>query len=66
MPRIEGANLVIGCTATVAGRTYRLESGSDPSGPWTGLVDKAASATSLQFEVPIPVAGPQFYRVVDR
>jgi hypothetical protein len=66
MPRVEGANLLIGCTATVAGRTYRLESGSDLSGPWAGVADKAASATSLQFEVPVPVAGPQFYRVVDR
>jgi hypothetical protein len=66
MPRIEGANIVIGCTATVTGRTYRLELGPDMAGPWTGVADKVATGASLQFEAPVPSAGPQFYRVVDR
>ena len=66
IPRIEGASLVIGCTATVSGRTYGLESSTTPAGPWSGVVDKVATGTSLQFEAPVPPVGPQFFRVVDR
>ena len=65
-PQIEGASLVIGCTATVSGRTYGLESSTTPAGPWSGVVDKVATGTSLQFEAPVPAVGPQFFRVVDR
>ncbi len=65
-PRIEGASLVIGCTATVSGRTYGLESSTTPAGPWSGVTDKVAAGTSLQFEAPVPALGPQFFRVVDR
>ncbi len=65
-PRIEGASLVIGCTATVSGRTYGLESSTAPAGPWSGVTDKVAAGTSLQFEAPVPALGSQFFRVVDR
>jgi hypothetical protein len=65
-PKIEGASLLIGCTATVSGRTYGLESSGTPAGPWSGVADKVATGTSLQFEAPVPVVGPQFFRVVDR
>jgi hypothetical protein len=48
-----------------AGQLYRIETASDPAGPWTGLATWPGPATELQFVEPFnSQPSHRFYRVV--
>jgi hypothetical protein len=47
-----------------AGRTYRLQRASDPSGPWTIFASLTAPPEGpVEHLDPTPLASPAFYRI---
>jgi hypothetical protein len=47
-----------------AGRTYRLQRASDPSGPWTTFATLTAPPDgTVEHLDPVPLTSPAFYRI---
>jgi hypothetical protein len=48
----------------LAGRTYRLQRASDPSGPWSTFASLTALPNGAVEHIdPAPLASPAFYRI---